>query len=116
MSLKNEKVAELIRRNISEIISRALKNPKIGFITIMDCVVSNDLSLAKVYVSFLGQDARKEAGMKALEQSKGFIRSELSKKLTMRKVPELVFVLDDTLEKGNKIDRIIADIHRSDKG
>ncbi|MDF9824072.1 ribosome-binding factor A [Breznakia sp. PF5-3] len=115
MGLKNEKVAELIRRNISEIITRAVKDPKIGFITVMDCVVTNDLSVAKVYVSFLGRDSRKEAGMKALNRSKGFIRSELSKKLTMRKVPELVFLLDDTLEKGDRIDKIIADIHARDK-
>lgn len=115
MRLKNEKVAELIQRNISEIITRAVKDPKIGFITVMDCIVSNDLSIAKVYVSFLGQDSRKDAGMKALERSKGFIRSELSKKLTMRKVPELVFLLDDTLDRGNKIEEIIADIHAKTK-
>lgn len=114
MNLKGEKVAEQIKRNISEIISREVKDPKIGFITVVDTTVTNDLSIAKVYVSFLGQNARRDAGMKALDRSKGFIRSELSKKLKMRKVPELVFVLDDTLEKGYKIDKIIADLHTKD--
>jgi len=115
MSLKNEKIAQLIQRNISDIIAKALKDPKIGFITVVDCIVTSDLSIAKVYVSFLGQDARKDAGMKALERSKGFIRSELSKKLSIRKVPQLVFLLDETLERGNKIDQIIANIHTKDK-
>lgn len=112
MSKKNEKIAELIKRNISEIIQFDLKDPKIGFITITDAQVKNDLSYAKVYVSFLGQNARKEAGMKALERSKGYIRSELSKKLSTRKVPELQFVLDDALDKGNKIEKIIANINK----
>ena len=112
MSKKNEKIAELIKRNISEIIQFDLKDPKIGFITITDVQVTNDLSYAKVYVSFLGQNARKEAGMKALERSKGYIRSELSKKLSTRKVPELQFVLDDALDKGNKIEKIIANINK----
>ncbi len=112
MSKKNEKIAELIKRNISEIIQFDLKDPKIGFITITDAQVTNDLSYAKVYVSFLGQNARKEAGMKALERSKGYIRSELSKKLSTRKVPELQFVLDDALDKGNKIEKIIANINK----
>lgn len=112
MGTKTERIAELIQRNVSEIIQFQLKDPKIGFITITDCQVTNDLSYAKVFVSFLGQNARKEAGMKALERSKGYIRSELSKKLSIRKVPTLIFVLDDALEKGNKIDRIIQDIHK----
>ncbi|MFV0381775.1 MAG: 30S ribosome-binding factor RbfA [Breznakia sp.] len=115
MSTKSEKVAGLIQRNITEIISLELKNPNIGFITIVDCIVTNDLSIAKVYVSFLGQTNRKTAGMQALRQSKGFIRSELSKKLSMRKVPELHFILDNTLEKGNKIEKIISDIHKKNE-
>lgn len=112
MSTKNEKIAELIKRNISEIIQFELKDPKIGFITITDCSVTNDLSYAKLYVSFLGQNARREAGMKALERSKGYLRSELSKKMSTRKVPELIFQLDDALERGNKIEKIIADMNK----
>jgi len=111
MSTKNEKIAGLIQKNVSEIIQFNLKDPKIGFITITDAQVTNDLSYAKIFVSFLGQNARKEAGMKALERSKGYIRSELSKRLSTRKVPELIFVLDDSLEKGNRIDRIIYEIN-----
>ena len=63
MSTKNEKIAGLIQKNVSEIIQFSLKDPKIGFITITDAKVTNDLSYAKIFVSFLGQNARKEAGM-----------------------------------------------------
>ena len=112
MTLKAEKIAGIIQKEISEIIQFSLKDPKIGFITITDVTVTNDLSNAKIYVSFLGQKPREEAGMKALERSKGYLRSELAKRMTIRKVPELLFKLDDSLERGNKIERIISEINK----
>ena len=111
MKVKAEKIAGIIQKEVSEIIQFELKDPKIGFITITDVTVTNDLSIAKIYVSFLGQKAREEAGMKALNRSKGFIRSALAKRLTMRKVPELHFLIDDALDRGNKIEKIISKIN-----
>ena len=112
MTLKAEKIAGIIQKEVSEIIQFSLKDPKIGFITITDVTVTNDLSIAKVYVSFLGQQAREEAGMKALTRSKGYIRSELAKRMSIRKVPELIFKIDDSLERGNKIEKIISEIKK----
>lgn len=112
MKVKAEKISGIIQREVSEIIQFILKDPKIGFITITDVTVTGDLSIAKIYVSFLGQKAREEAGMKALDRSKGFIRSELAKRMTIRKVPQLFFLIDDSLEKGNKIERIIFDLKK----
>lgn len=112
---KQEKMNNIVQKAVSEIIQFELKNPKIGFVTITDVSVTNDLSYATIYVSFLGQDARKEAGLKALNQSKGFIRSELAKRLTVRKTPELIFKLDDTLEKGNRIEKILFDLNKENK-
>lgn len=112
MKVKAEKISGIIQKEVSEIIQFTLKDPKIGFITITDVTVTGDLSIAKVYVSFLGQKAREEAGMKALDRSKGFIRSELAKRMTIRKVPQLIFLIDDSLEKGNKIERIIFDMNQ----
>lgn len=112
MTVKAEKIAGIIQKEISEIIQFQLKDPKVGFITITDVTVTNDLSIAKIYVSFLGQKPREEAGMKALHRSKGFIRSELAKRLNMRKVPELHFFIDDALERGNRIEQIIQNIHK----
>ena len=112
MTLKAEKIAGIIQKEISEIIQFSLKDPKIGFITITDVTVTNDLSIATMYVSFLGQKPREEAGMKALDRSRGYLRSELAKRMTIRKVPELIFKLDDSLERGNKIERIISEINK----
>ena len=111
MGLKKDKMDNIIQKEVSEIIQFELKNPKIGFVTITDVDVTSDMSYAKIFVSFLGQDARKEAGLKALNQSKGFIRSELAKRLTIRKTPKLIFQLDNSLEKGNKIEKILHDIN-----
>ena len=111
MGLKKDKMDNIIQKEVSEIIQFELKNPKIGFVTITDVDVTSDMSYAKIFVSFLGQDARKEAGLKALNQSKGFIRSELAKRLTIRKTPELIFQLYNSLEKGNKIEKILHDIN-----
>ena len=73
--------------------------------------VTNDYSYATIYVSFLGKEERKQAGLKALNRAKGFIRSELGKRLSIRKVPDLIFKLDDSLEKGERIESIISKIN-----
>ncbi|MFQ8581310.1 MAG: 30S ribosome-binding factor RbfA, partial [Holdemania massiliensis] len=70
-----------------------------------------DYSYATIYVSFLGKEERKQAGLKALNRAKGFIRSELGKRLSIRKVPDLIFKLDDSLEKGERIESIISKIN-----
>lgn len=115
MTVKKDKIAGIIQKNVSEIIQFELKDPKVGFVTITDVEVTGDLSIATVYVSFLGQKPREEAGMEALNRSKGFLRSELAKRMTIRKVPQLVFRIDTSLEKGNKIDHIIRTIHKEEK-
>ncbi len=107
---KQEKMNHICQRAISEIIQFELKDPKVGFVTITDVQVTNDNSYAKVFVSFLGKQERAEAGLKALNRSKGFIRSALAKRLTIRKTPEIIFEIDHSLEQGNKIEKILAEI------
>lgn len=107
---KQEKMNHICQRAISEIIQFELKDPKVGFVTITDVQVTSDNSYAKVFVSFLGKQERAEAGLKALNRSKGFIRSALAKRLSIRKTPEIIFEIDHSLEQGNKIERILADI------
>ncbi len=114
MSLKQERLDMILQREISSILQFELKNPKLGFVTVTDVQCSRDLSVAKVYVSFLGKQERNDAGMKVLNQSKGFIRSNLAKKLTIRKMPSLVFVQDTSLEQGNRIEKILHDMDLKD--
>ena len=115
MVLKKDKLSGIIQRELSQILQVEVRDPKIGFCTITAVDLTNDLSIAKIYVTFLGLDYNVRKGMEALERSKGFIRSLLAKRLTIRKVPELHFVHDTSLEYGNKIEKIIDDINHHDK-
>jgi len=107
--LKKDKMNNIIQRELSSILQTEVKNNVIGFCTITGVEVTNDLSIAKVYVSFL--DGHSKRRMEALERSKGFIRSALAKRLTIRKCPELHFILDTSLDYGNKIEKIIKEIN-----
>ncbi len=110
--LKADRMDHILMREISNILQFELKNPKLGFVTVTDVQCTKDLSLAKVYVSFLGKQDRNDAGMRVLNQSKGFIRSNLAKKIKIRKMPDLIFVQDTSLEQGNKIEKILHDIQK----
>ena len=98
MVLKKEKMNNIIQRELSTILQTEVKDPSIGFCTITGVDTTADLSISK-------------KSMEALERSKGFIRSLLAKRLTIRKCPELHFVLDTSLEYGNKIDNIIEELN-----
>lgn len=115
MILKKDKMNGIIQRELSQIIQVEVRDPKIGFCTITAVDMTTDLSIAKVYVTFLGKEFDTRKGMEALNRSKGFIRSLLAKRLTIRKVPELIFVNDTSLEYGNKIEKIIDDLNHHDK-
>lgn len=115
MSIKQERLNQIILREITNIIQFELKDPTVGFVTISDVDVSNDHSYATVYVSFLGKQERKTAGLNALNKAKGFIRTELSKRLTTRRTPEIIFKLDNTLENVEKLNRVFSQIENEKK-
>ncbi len=110
MAMKKDKLNNIIQRELSSIIQTEVKNSGVGFCTITGVDVTSDLSYAKVYVSFLNKNTKKS--LEALEKSKGFIRSTLARRLTVRKCPELIFVLDTSLDYGNKIESIIEEINK----
>lgn len=114
MVLKKDKMNGIIQRELSQILQTEVRDRDIGFCTITAVDTTNDVSLAKIYVTFLGKGFSNAKGMEALERSKGFIRSLLAKRLTSRKVPELKFILDTSLEYGNKIETIIDDLQETE--
>lgn len=101
------KIDSILLREISVIISQEINDPKLGFPTVTEVDVSPDLNSAKVYVSFLGKNYKKRDGLDALRRSKGHIKSELAKRVRMRKIPDLTFVVDDTLDKADRIEEIL---------
>ena len=106
MADKELRIQRLITKNITEIIQFDLKDPHLGFVTIQEVKVSKDISYAKVYVSFI-LEKDEEEGMKVLEKSKGFIRSELAKRMDTRRVPELIFILDEGYKKEERITELL---------
>lgn len=104
-----DKIDSILMRELSVIISQELNDPKIGFPTVTEVDVAPDYSNAKVYVSFLGKNYKKRDGLEALRRAKGHIKSELAKRVRMRKIPDLEFIIDDSLDRADRIEKIISD-------
>ena len=115
-SNRMERVNEEFKKEISHIIDQDLKNTNItGLISVIKVKVSPDLREARVYISLLNCKSKKNT-LEALNKSKGFIRSELAKRINLRNTPELVFELDESLEYGARIDSILNDIMKDNGG
>jgi ribosome-binding factor A len=97
-----------MKQEIADILMRKIKDPRIGFVTVTDVDVADDLRNAKVFVSVYGGD--KEASLKGLKSAAPFIRSELGKRMRMRFVPELLFRFDGTVEQGAHIMELLRTI------
>ena len=110
MSVKLERLGSTFAKVISEILAREVKDENVKLVTITGCEITNDLSFAKVYFTVL-DSSKKEETIKALEKSKSFIRGEISKRVDVRHAPELRFIFDESVEYGNKIEKIIDDIN-----
>jgi ribosome-binding factor A len=111
-----ERLAEVIRTEVSEIIQRELRDPRIGFISITDVEVSGDLRHAKIFVSVLGDAEAKRQTMVGLEHARGHIRSVLGARLAVRFVPEVAFRLDDSIERGARVSTLLRRVTEDGKG
>ncbi len=110
MSVKLDRLGSTFEKVISQIIATEVKDENIKFVTITGCEITNDLSFAKVYFTVLDMAKKKET-IAALEKAKSFIRGEISKRVDIRHTPELRFIFDESIEYGNKIEKIINDIN-----
>jgi ribosome-binding factor A len=102
-----------IQEEVCEIISRRLKDPRIGFVTLTGVKASADMSYATIYVSILGSPQEVEKSMGCLEGAAPFIRSELGKRLHVRRIPEVRFRIDDSSVKGARIDLLLKELKES---
>lgn len=110
MSIKIDRIASMLEREIGYILMMEVKNQDIKFVTVTGVNLSSDLGYAKVYVTVLN-DEKKDDTMKALKEARGFIRHELYDRVDIRHIPELEFIYDESIEYGKKIEDIIEDIH-----
>ena len=110
MSIKIERLNSAFVKEISYILQNEIKDENIKFVTVTGCEITSDLSFAKIFVTVFDKE-KKEITMKALDGAKSFIRGELSKRVDIRHTPELRFIFDDSIEYGEKIDKIIEKLH-----
>jgi len=110
-SRRQRQVAELLHQEISLLIQRRARDPRLGFVTITDVEVTPDLRLAHVYVSVLGTDDEVKQAMEGLQHAASFFRRELGDSLSLRYIPELLFRLDNSMERGLRIDHLLDSLH-----
>ena len=110
-----ERVAELIQQEVGSLLTRGLKDPRIGFVTITGAKVSPDLREAWVYYAVHGDERTRQATAQGLEAAKGFIRREVGKAISLRTLPALHFVVDEAIDRGDRIERLIKQVHDEDK-
>jgi len=106
---RSQRVSDLLRKEIADIIVYRLKDPRIGFITVTGVDVTDDIKMARVYVSVFQAEERKTT-LEILNSAKSFIRSELSRRLRMKFIPIIEFRLDTSIEYGNRIESLLKEI------
>jgi ribosome-binding factor A len=107
-----ERVATLVKEALAAALATQLKDPRVGFVTIVGVSVSPDCTHAEVRVSVLGGDEDKASAMNGLASATGYLRSCLARTLTLRSAPELHFVLDRGLEHAQRIDHLLDQLRR----
>ncbi len=117
--MKGKRVSRIsseVKRVVSELIRTELRDPRISDMTsITDVEVTSDLSYANIFISVYGDEEVKKESMDGLNNAKGFIKKELGERLDLRHIPEVVFKLDDTVDKGMRIEELISSLHSEEE-
>jgi len=113
VSTRTDRVSDLIKDEISRLLLREVRDPRVGFVTITGAAVSPDLKNVRVFVSILGEPEARQASIKALNSAAGFFRRTLFKNLRLRFAPAVRFQLDESLDQGDRIERVLRQIHEA---
>ncbi len=107
------RISEEIKKVVSSMLINGIKDPRItSMISVTDVEVTNDLRYAFVYISTLG--GNKEESLEGLNSARGFIRREVGKEIKLRYIPEIVFKIDDSIERGMYMDELIKNVNKND--
>lgn len=104
------RLRELLKEEISEILQRQMKDPRIGFVSVTDVELSADIRHAKVFVSIFGDAEAKTRTMEGLASAQGFIRTELARRIRLRRIPEVLFKMDESIERGARVNRLLRQV------
>lgn len=113
--LRVEKVQELMKQEVSQIILRELKDPRIGFVTVTSVECTGDLREAKIYVSLMGSAQQVKDCWQGLQSSLGYIRREIGRRIRLRFTPEITLAVDKSLDYSEHIQKLLLKIEREDQ-
>ena len=115
MKIRPERVAHLMQREIADILRTRMRDPRLSeWVSVTDVVVTEDLSVAKVFVSILPTGEERERALAALEGAAGFVRHELAPRLGLRELPEIRFKLDTSIEHGARVEELLKRLERGE--
>ena len=110
-SRRPQRLALQIQHEVSLMISRDMKDRRIGFVTVTGVQMSPDLRHARIFVSLMGSESEKKESLETLNHATGWIRHELGQRIRMKFLPDIVFLTDTSQDYGEQIDRLIDEIH-----
>ena len=110
MTMRQEKVQEQLVQEISELIRREIRDPRVGFVTLTGAEITRDLRHAKVFVSVLGDEAARVESLKALNKASGLLRGEFARRAHLRVAPDLEFRFDEGIERGQRIFELLHSV------
>ncbi len=114
LSHRTERVAEQLREEVSQILATEVSDPGVGLVTVSRVKVTPDLSLARVYWTILGNDEDRKKTTKALQRAASFVRRVLAGRVTLRRVPEVVFQYDEGLAAHQRVEEILHELHEQE--
>lgn len=115
MTRRTERINGLIRDEISLLLQRQVKDPRLGgLVTVTGVSTSADLRHAKIFVSIMGDETEKKEALAGLDRASGFFRRELAERISLRRIPELSFHRDDSIEQGTHLLKLIERLSSSD--
>ena len=114
-SQRSLRVGEQIQKELSALLLKGLKDPRVGFVTITEVKVTSDLGLARIYFTVMGEENVRRETTQGLTSAGSYLRRELGKRLRLRHVPELIFEFDSALEYGNRIESLLQEIKQKEE-
>jgi len=109
-------VAEQVKQEIASLLTDGVKDPRVGFVSVMEVRMSPDLHYANVYVSLLGDEREKKSSLIGLRQASGWFRKEIGSRIRLRHVPEIRFFEDDSLDRVYHLEEVIRELHEEEDG
>lgn len=112
---RQEKLVHLLKEEISDILRREIKDPRLGFFTIIDAEITSDLRHAKIFVSIMGTPEERKQSMDVLTHAQHFVRQEFGKRVRMKVLPDIQFKLDETVDRGVRMLELLEEIKRDEE-